>query len=233
MPKIGTTPLVKYKPDVQAQLDDRERRFVHEYCKDYDGIRALKVAGFTGSLGAHFARLMKKVVIQKAIGAHQYKQLSQCDYDAERLRQEIGYAAFRDIIQLVDEEGVFITDDLRQIPEPMRRCINHIEIRQVFGREGEIVGQQFKIKLVDKLLAMQLYGKMIGAIDHEYQSMFHVGGPSNPIDWNYLYLEDGQADTLALIEKEIADIVVPAKNVQVSEAGDNGQAKASKNGKPG
>jgi phage terminase small subunit len=80
---------------------------------------------------------------------------------------QIEYEAFCDVLDLCDEDGFIITDDLRKIPVEMRRCINGIECTEQkwIDQDGnEHVERKMKLKVVDKAIAQAMLLKHRGLI---------------------------------------------------------------------
>jgi phage terminase small subunit len=166
------------------RLNDRQRKFVAEYTIDYDGHRAARAAGYKGNMSSHVHRLLKNPLVRNAIGKIQSDVLMELELTRERLQRETAYCALRDPIDLCDENGVLLINDIRAIPERMRRSIEGIEARLLYDRDGHVCGQSIKIKLASKVQSLELLAKMIGALDPTERS-----GSMRSL-WEHLYSDE-------------------------------------------
>ena len=71
---------------------DRHRTFIYEYCVDYDGSRAARVAGYKGTpsqLSVRANKLLKQPKIRNAIKYIQEANLERCNVTREALIEEL------------------------------------------------------------------------------------------------------------------------------------------------
>lgn len=81
----------------------------------------------------------------------------------KRVLKELGTVGFSDIAELLAEDGTL--KDLRDIQEETRRAIASVEIFEEFegrGKSRKFVGYTKKIKLWDKIKALETIGKHLG-----------------------------------------------------------------------
>src|SRR5262245_60004003 len=102
-------------------LTDKQRRFVAEYLLTLNATDAARKAGYKQP-NVTSARLMANPQIAMQIGDAQRQGLEKLELSREAMLRELACCALRDVADLCDERGVIITDDLRKIPERVRRC---------------------------------------------------------------------------------------------------------------
>lgn len=176
-------------------LTDKQRRFVAEYTIDYNATRAAKVAGYKNPK-AQGAVLLKKTAIARAIGKIQKGNLEEAILSKEEIIAELSTIAMRDPLDMCNEEGIFVIDDMRKIPADIRRAIDGIRVKQRYDDEGNVIGQEFELKLVGKATAFRMLMEHFGMFAPQKHEI-SVG----PIDWENLF-DETQQDT-DVIDAEI------------------------------
>jgi len=182
-------------------LNDRQRCFVAEYVIDYNATRAAKVAGYKHPHSAGKKLLSRKLnpKVAKAIGNIQRKNLEEAILSKEEIIRELSLIAMRDPLEMCDENGILVVDDMRKIPDHIRRAIDSIKVKHFYNEDGDVIGQEFELKLVGKATAfrmlMEHFG-MFAAKQHEVK----IG----TLDWESLFNETQQDKDV--IEGEINSV---------------------------
>lgn len=147
------------------QMTNRHRMFLAEYLLDYNATRAARLVGYKNpqQMGSKLINPTYYPVIAKAIQQAQRQVLEDRAISRERILEELGYLAVRDPIDMCDENGRIIMDDLRKIPERMRRCYEVFEVKRTYYDDGR-VEDVAKIKLAPKTPAIELYMKHLGML---------------------------------------------------------------------
>jgi len=150
---VASTRLASRGIDIR-DLNDRQRAFVFEYTKDYDATRAAKAAGYKGKNAGQ--KLLSSRNVERAIGAIQNRNLKKATMDREQILEELTNVATRDFLDLCDENGKFVIDDFRKVPQPVRRLIESVKIkeRRTPGKHGDSVETEYEITLSNKLQAI-------------------------------------------------------------------------------
>ncbi len=189
-------------------LTDRQRAFVFEYVKDYNAKRACLAVGYkNSSMGKKLTDNKYYPKVVRAIGSIQRKNVEQAILTKDEILAELSNLATRDIIEMCDEKGVFITNDMRKVPAHIRRCIDGLEINQRFNEDGEVVGQHVKFKLVGKMGAIDMLMKHFGMFAPEKLEV--VSAPN----WDDLYEQEHEND-IDIIEGQIASAAKPIKKAK-------------------
>ncbi len=183
------------------KLSDQQMVFVHELAADecFNASAAARKAGYN-SPGTKAGKLLKLSKIQAYLGVVLGKRMLRCDLTGDRVLLELKYLAFRDPIDLCDENGCITVTDLRQIPERMRRCIDSIKVKERTLKDGE-TETTIEVKLSSKIAALELAMKHCNLLAPQEIEV----GIKNLIDWEKLY-EGGSDNVLDPIEAKIAGV---------------------------
>lgn len=86
--------------------------------------------------------------------------ISQMEYIQDEVLRELKRLANVDIGLAYNDKGVLM--DIKDIPEEIRRSIAGIEVAEIYegvGEDREIIGYTKKVKVFDKLKALEMIGK--------------------------------------------------------------------------
>lgn len=161
---------VKLKPTKRGtnlkKLTIKERLFVEAFPIDFNLTNAAKAAkyAYPNVMGS---KLLAKPHIQRALGKILNQRISESRLEARRVLQELVYLALRDPIDLCDENGKICVDDLRKVPERIRRCIDSLKVKQTKDPETGEVSQTIELKLTSKHAAVELAMKHLGLLAPE------------------------------------------------------------------
>lgn len=135
--------------------------FCHEYIKDLNGKRAAIAVGYSEKGASVCAtKLLKQPDVRSLIQALMDKRSKRMDITADRVLEEIARSAFFDIGDLYNESGAI--KPLHEIESQARRAIASIESQELFegfGKDRIQTGHTKKLKLNDKLKALELLGR--------------------------------------------------------------------------
>lgn len=162
------------------KLTPNQQLFVQELLADkmFSPTRAAEKAGYKNAAQAG-GKLMLKPEVQAAVGVALRERTERIKLSADRLLEELAYIALRDPIDMCDESGRIITDDLRKIPERMRRCIDGMKVRKIVNPETGEETTELELKLVGKQGALELAMKHFGML----QVNPSIGAINVNIDW--------------------------------------------------
>jgi len=183
-----------------SKLTDQQRMFCEELAADtnFNATEAARRVGYKNP-SSTAGKLLKQRKIQAYLGKVLGDRQRRLQIQQDDVLRELAYIAMRDPIDLCDEDGYIIINNLKDIPERMRRCIDGLEVVE---RENPITGektQQFKLKLVGKLGALELIMKHLGMLDSKGEGT----GKSQPFDWDSLYGEPENLDEPDSLERLI------------------------------
>lgn len=142
-------------------LGPKQQRFVEEYLKDLNATQAAERAGYSLKTAAsQGSRLLKNVEIAAELAQRQKARTDAADFDATTVLKELVRIATSDIGEAFDGDGNL--RKLKDIPPNVRRAISGVEVDELFegrGEERASIGLVRKVKLWDKVKALELLGK--------------------------------------------------------------------------
>lgn len=146
-------------PAADKKLTPRMLAFVGEYLTCFCGTKAARAAGYAHP-NQKSTWLLAQPHVQAELTRRMERHMKKQDISAERVLAELARVAFADIGEVFDEDGAMLP--LSKMPEDARRAIAGIEsddLYEGFGEERSIIGKTRKVKLNDKLRALELLGK--------------------------------------------------------------------------
>lgn len=185
--------------DPPRELTERERRFVQEYLIDFNGAKAAQRAGWpkTGA-AVQASRELRKVHVSDAIEAGQEKQGRRKGIKAEKVINELVRIAFSDLRRVAswNGEGIVYTDS-DDLDDDTSAAIQAIEdkttTRREQGTNDEIEKREIKIKLYDKVRALELLSKYLGLLKEDQKVSDPVGDAIKAHQEALQHLIDDQA----------------------------------------
>lgn len=142
-------------------LGPKQARFVDEYLVDLNATQAAIRAGYSPKTArAQGHRLLTKADVQQAIGEGRKRQQDRLEVKADDILRELLRVARSDIGEAFFENGSM--KPLKDMPEDVRRSIAGVEVDELYAGGGENrveIGQTRKVKLWNKVQALELLGK--------------------------------------------------------------------------
>jgi phage terminase small subunit len=146
-------------------IQGRVRKFVQEYCKDFDRKRAGMAVGYTeASANKTAGRLLRQPAVRRAIARLLDKRAARLEVTIDRAITELGKIGFADITDFVDLEA---DDPIRPMADWDRTksgAVSSIEVFDKYDAEGRRVGRTSKLKMHDKTGALALILKQLGGL---------------------------------------------------------------------
>lgn len=173
------------------ELSDAERRFVEEYCVDFNGARAARAAGYSEDNAAQQAsRLLRKAKVQEA----KKERLAKCGMTSAEATARMADMARADLRHFtrIDDEGRLVVD----LSSPQAQAMLHTirEIKQTEerdGKTGEVIELKTEIKLHDAKDALHKILQQHGA----YTEKVDVTSKGESVNIPVMYLPDnGRVD---------------------------------------
>ena len=145
----------------------KQSRFCEEWLIDGNGTRAYRAAGYSAksdlvaAVEAH--KLLKHPKIAPVIAASRQKRSERTEITQDMVLKELWRIAGLDLSKAYDEAGNLLP--LHEMPEDVRRAIAGLETleeMQGVGENRRKVGDTRKLKIWDKVRALELLGKHLG-----------------------------------------------------------------------
>ena len=154
-------------------LTNRQKMFIHEYLKDFNGIRAATAAGYSKKTAKTIAdENLTKPIINEEIQRIMNIRAKKLGISTDRILQEVAKVAFAKITDFVRWNGKvleIIPSD--EIDPDFAAAISSISIR------NNAHGPQIQIKLHNKNEAIQMLMKHLGLLIERHELTGANGGP--------------------------------------------------------
>lgn len=140
-------------------LTPKQQRFVDEYIVDLNASAAAKRAGYAQP-HSQGSRLLENVEVQAAVTAAAAERAARTRIEADRVLLELARIGTCDLGEAFDKDGKLLP--IREMPEGIRRSLSGFEVEALFegvGQDRLQVGITTKVKLLDKVKALELLGK--------------------------------------------------------------------------
>jgi phage terminase small subunit len=155
-------------------LSERERRFVQEYIIDLNMTRAAVAAGYSDKAPTSVAyKVMQKPAVQKAIQNAIKDREDRTKVTADKVVKELALIAFVDIRKIFSDDGSL--KDISEIDEDTARAIAGIDVEELWeghGSDREHTGNLHKVRMNDKLKALELLGRHLNIFAAEGKNPF-------------------------------------------------------------
>ena len=170
----------------------KQLAFVAQYCIDRNATQAAIHAGYAPKNARITAsQLLTKPNIQAELNKKLNVIAKRNDITVDRIVQELTRIGTVDIRDAFDENGNL--KPIKEIPEDVARAIAGIEVDDLFegsGREKEKIGYTRKIRLTDKVRALETLGK-------HFKMFGSQEAPRSPEQHLHLHFEDKNTNELA------------------------------------
>lgn len=158
-----------------TKLTKKQRLFISEYQVDLNGTKAAIRAGYSPKRASEMAyQLLQIPTVRQALDRAMEERLRKIGVRADRVLTEIARVAFSDLRKLYNEDGSL------KLPlewdDDEAAAIAGVEVLEEFSGRGEdrtLVGFTKKVRVFDKIKALELLSKHLGIIgngkhkDHE------------------------------------------------------------------
>lgn len=191
----------------------KQQEFVNQYILHKGNItKAAEAMGYKKSTASRMGQsFLKRGAVKQAIAKRLNTGLRKEELTSQIVLKQLANLVTRDPLDLCDENGKIIVNDMSKIPERMRGCIDGIKqkIKTYIDEEsGEPVTEtEIEIKMSPKLPAVKLameYFKMISESDADKKSQ---------IDWSIL-TQPTDISKPDLIQRRIANPTVPKEVIE-------------------
>jgi len=152
--------------DKQRKLTKKQKLFVAEYQKDWNATRAAIVVGYKEHRASEIAcRLVKKSQVQEAIEKAMAERLRKIGVHSERILTEVARVGLSDLRKLYNEDGSLKLP--HEWSDEAAAAIAGVEVLEEFigkGKARTLVGHTKKVRVFDKVRALELLSKNLGII---------------------------------------------------------------------
>jgi phage terminase small subunit len=165
-----------------SPLTDKQEAFCLEYLKDLNATQSAIRAGYSEKTAkAQASRLLTNVDVSARVQELMTERVNRVQVDADTVLRELLRIATYDVAAVFDSAGFM--KPVQDIPEEVRRAITGIEVDEIFAGQGEdrsIIGHAKKVKLGDKVKALEILGKHLGLFVQKTQVIPPPGSDGAP-----------------------------------------------------
>lgn len=161
-------------------MDERVIRFCENYLVHLNGAKAARDAGFEANRSRVTAcELMRRDDVKQYIAERREQLMEAIGISQERILQEYARIAFSDIRTLYDNGAL---KQVHELDDDTAATIAGVETYEERNPEGGIIGHTKKVKLWDKVKALDALGKHLGMFKNIHELTGKNGEPlSAPI----------------------------------------------------
>lgn len=139
-------------------LTDKQRIFVSEYLKDFNGTRSAIAAGYSkSSARSQVNAILSNVAVKRYIGKKIHKRINMADIDADFVLKELYECWQADIADIIDAETKEMKD-IHDWPPIWRKMVSGIKVKKLYDK-GELSGEVVEIATSKKKEFLELIGK--------------------------------------------------------------------------
>lgn len=146
-------------------LTPKQKRFVAEYLVDLNATAAAKRAGYNQKTAYSIGQEnLKKPEIQSAIQEARTERQKRTEITQDMVLLEIAKLAFFDVRKMFDKNGKPL--DISELDDDTAAALVGLDVQDIKDADsGYFLGYVKKYKMADKLKALELLGKHVGAFD--------------------------------------------------------------------
>lgn len=143
-------------------LTPKQKRFVAEYLLDLNATAAAKRAGYSEKTACEqAARLLANVKVQTAVQEAEQARQERTEITQDMVLREMSKLAFFDIRKMFDKNGKPL--DISALDADTAAALVGLDVQDVTDNGGNYIGFVKKYKMADKIRALELLGKHLGA----------------------------------------------------------------------
>lgn len=148
-----------------TELNEKQKRFCQEYIQDYNGAQAAIRAGYSeGTAKEQASRLLTNVNVQEYLSSLQKEQQERTGINADMVIKELAKIAFSDISRVFTADNAI--KPMVHIEPEDSAAIQAMDIAEI-KMEDMVIGETKKIKMYDKLRALDSLAKHFGIYEKD------------------------------------------------------------------
>lgn len=142
-----------------SKLTERQKRFVSEYLIDLNATKAAERAGYKDpNIGR---QLITKNNVSAAIHKAMQAREQRTEITQDAVIRELAKLGFFDIRKLFDNDGKPL--DISKLDDDTAAALVCLDVQDIADNDGNYIGFLKKYKMADKIKALELLGKHLGA----------------------------------------------------------------------
>lgn len=161
-----------------ASLTEKQKRFCEEYLIDLNGTQAAIRAGYSfDSAGAIASENLTKLEIQEYLTIRQSELITETGITQKRVLEEYAKIAFADIRKMYTVDGAL--KGMHDLDDDAAAALAGVDVyeERVGAEDVESIGVTKKIKMHDKIRALDAIGKHLGMFKNIHELTGKNGEP--------------------------------------------------------
>lgn len=162
---------------MSTKLNPRQRRFVEEYLIDLNATQAAIKAGYSKKTARQIGEEnLTKPAIALAVKLAISERSERTEVNADRVLREYARIGFFDIRKIFNDDGSM--KPIGELGDDEAAVIAGVEVSEIRDGDGMVIGQLKKIKLADKLGALNALARHLGLLNDK---VVVSGDPDSPL----------------------------------------------------
>ncbi len=159
------------------KLTPKQSAFVEEFACDLNATQAAIRAGYSANTAKEQAtRLLSNVHVAAEIAKGRAARSERTGISADRVLQELARIAFFDVRKALNPDGTM--KPLDELDDDTAAAIAGLDIAEIRDGEGMPIGTLKKIKIADKLVALDKLARNLGLLQDKLKIS---GNAENPV----------------------------------------------------
>ena len=150
-------------------LTEKQKRFCDEYLVDLNGTQAAIRAGYSKRTAMEQSyQLLQKTSVQQFLNEKRNKLADKLEISQERVLKEYARIAFFDIRKVYSATNALMP--INDMDDDAAACLAGVEVDEIhegFGENRQLIGHTVKVKLANKISALDSLGKHLGLFERD------------------------------------------------------------------
>lgn len=147
-------------------MQENHIRFADKYFETLNAKESAIYAGFSEDTAKQLGyKLLQRDDIQEYLNKLREEYQKKSGINKQRILDEYSKIAFSDIRELYSGDNQLL--DIRQIDDNTAGSVSSVEVDEMTDRYGNIIGYTKKVKLHNKLAALDSLGKVLGIFEKD------------------------------------------------------------------
>lgn len=151
----------------EVKITPKQRLFAEKFLElNFNGAQAALAAGYSQKNSKISASdLLTNANVKAYIDRRKEQLMDEIGVTQIRVLKELAYIAFADVRKLYDENGQL--KNVNTLTDDMAAALMCIDVFELVSFDGVKIGETKKIKMNDKLRALELLGRYLGLFEKD------------------------------------------------------------------
>lgn len=151
----------------ETKLTYKQRIFAEKFLElNFNGFQAALIAGYSEkNAGVSASILLANPKVKAYIDKRKDELIDQIGVNQLKVLKELAHIAFADIRKLYDDQGQL--RPVNTLTDDMAAALMCVDVFEVISFDGIKVGETKKIRMNDKIKALELLGRYLGLFEKD------------------------------------------------------------------